>query len=70
VCSGGVSLEEINLSTMESKLIKNLYIIGELLDITGDCGGYNLGVARKTQLLAVTYIKGKNAYIQKTKSIS
>jgi len=60
VCSGGVSLEEINLSTMESKLIKNLYIIGELLDITGDCGGYNLGVAWRTGLLAGTAIRGNN----------
>ena len=47
VSSGGVSLEEINLKTMESKLVKNLYITGELLDITGECGGYNLGIAWK-----------------------
>ncbi|MBE6157329.1 MAG: aminoacetone oxidase family FAD-binding enzyme [Firmicutes bacterium] len=45
VCSGGVSLEEINLSTMESKLVSNLYITGELLDIVGDCGGYNLTIS-------------------------
>ena len=45
VSSGGVSLEEINLNTMESKLVNNLYITGELLDITGECGGYNLGIA-------------------------
>ena len=44
-CSGGVSLDEINLDTMESKLVSNLYIIGELLDVDGDCGGYNLGFA-------------------------
>ena len=42
ICNGGVSLDEININTMESKIIKDLYIIGELLDINGNCGGYNL----------------------------
>ena len=42
VCNGGVSLREINLDTMESKLIDGLYITGELLDINGNCGGFNL----------------------------
>lgn len=45
VCTGGVSLEEINLKTMESKKEKNLYLAGEILDINGDCGGYNLTFA-------------------------
>lgn len=44
VVSGGVSLNEIS-SNFESKLVKGLYIIGELLDVDGDCGGYNLGFA-------------------------
>lgn len=44
-CSGGVSLREINPLTMESIFVKNLYIIGELLDVNGDCGGYNLTFA-------------------------
>ena len=39
---GGVDTDEINPSTMESKKIKNLYIIGEIMDVDGDCGGYNL----------------------------
>lgn len=52
VASGGVTLNEINLNTMESKLIKNLYITGELLDLTGDCGGYNLGIAWRTGYIA------------------
>ena len=42
VCQGGVSLDEINIKTLESKKVKNLYFIGEVLDIDGDCGGYNL----------------------------
>ncbi len=42
VCNGGVSLKEIYLDTMESKLVPGLYITGELLDINGNCGGFNL----------------------------
>lgn len=42
VCAGGVSLDEINLDTMESKIQPNLYFAGEILDVDGKCGGYNL----------------------------
>ena len=42
VCAGGVSLDEIDLNTMESKLVKGLYMAGEMLDVDGKCGGYNL----------------------------
>lgn len=42
VCAGGVSVLEINPCTLESKKVKGLYIIGELLDVDGTCGGYNL----------------------------
>lgn len=42
VCAGGVSLDEIDLDTMESKLVNNLYFAGEILDVDGICGGYNL----------------------------
>lgn len=45
VCSGGVPLTEVNLKTMESKIVKNLYFAGEILDVNGDCGGYNLTFA-------------------------
>lgn len=41
IVKGGVSLSEVK-DTFESKLNKNLYIIGEILDIDGDCGGFNL----------------------------
>lgn len=41
-CAGGVSLDEINLNTMESKLVPGLYFAGEILDVDGICGGYNL----------------------------
>ena len=52
VTTGGVSLEEININTMESLKQKNLYIIGELLDVDGKCGGYNLGFAWISGILA------------------
>ena len=45
VCSGGVRLSEINFLTMESLKEKGLYIVGELLDVDGECGGFNLGFA-------------------------
>ena len=45
VCSGGIPLTEINLKTMESLKTKGLYFAGEILDVDGDCGGYNLGFA-------------------------
>lgn len=45
VCSGGIPLSEINVNTFESKKTHNLYLTGELLDINGNCGGYNLTFA-------------------------
>lgn len=45
VTRGGVSLDEVNPENYESKKFKGLYIIGEALDIDGDCGGYNLHYA-------------------------
>ena len=51
-CSGGIPLTEINLKTMESLMEKNLFITGELLDINGDCGGYNLSLAWISGMLA------------------
>lgn len=51
-CSGGIPLKEINLKTMESLIVKDLYIVGEIIDINGDCGGYNLGFAWISGILA------------------
>lgn len=42
VTKGGVKLDNINLKTLESKKYKNMYLAGEVLDIDGTCGGYNL----------------------------
>lgn len=59
VMSGGISLTEINPKTMESLICSNLYIIGELLDVDGDCGGYNLGFAWMSGIKAGQSIKEK-----------
>ena len=42
ICAGGVDTSEIDPDTMESKLVKGLYFAGEILDVDGICGGYNL----------------------------
>lgn len=53
---GGVSLKEVSSKTMESKLVKNLYFAGEVLDIDGDTGGYNLQAAFSTGYLVAKNI--------------
>ncbi|MEG1361488.1 MAG: aminoacetone oxidase family FAD-binding enzyme, partial [Lachnospiraceae bacterium] len=52
ITRGGVNVKEINPSTMESKLIKNLYFAGELMDVDALTGGYNLQIAWSTGVLA------------------
>lgn len=52
VTAGGVSLQEVSQKTMESKLVKGLYFAGEVLDLDGDTGGYNLQIAFSTGALA------------------
>jgi len=52
VTRGGVSLKEINPRTMESLKVKGLYFAGEMMDIDGDTGGYNLQAAFSTGYLA------------------
>jgi predicted Rossmann fold flavoprotein len=42
VCAGGVSTSEVDMNTLESLKQKNLYLCGEVLDVDGDCGGFNL----------------------------
>lgn len=49
---GGVSGREIDENTMQSKIVKNLYICGEAIDICGECGGYNLHFAFASGLTA------------------
>ncbi len=52
VTAGGVSLQEVSQKTMESKLVPGLYFAGEVLDLDGDTGGYNLQIAFSTGALA------------------
>ncbi len=56
VTAGGVDTGEIDQSTMESKLVKGLYFAGEIMDIDGQCGGFNLQWAWSSGFIA-----GRNA---------
>ncbi|MDX9852373.1 MAG: NAD(P)/FAD-dependent oxidoreductase [Tenuifilaceae bacterium] len=62
VTSGGVSIKEINPSSMESKLVNGLYFAGEVIDVDANTGGYNLQIAYSTGWLA-----GENAAKRTTK---
>lgn len=55
ITSGGVNVKEVNPKTMESKIIKGLFIVGELLDVDAYTGGFNLQIAFSTGVAA-----GKN----------
>ncbi len=57
VTRGGVALDGVNMKTMESKIVPNLYFAGEVLDIDGDTGGYNLQAAFSTGFLAARSIQ-------------
>ena len=52
VSSGGISLSDIDIDTFESKVVPGLYFTGEVMDVTGDCGGYNLGFAFLSGMIA------------------
>ena len=52
ITRGGVNVKEINPSTMQSRLLKNLYFCGELMDVDAATGGYNLQIAFSTGALA------------------
>lgn len=56
VTAGGINTDEVNPITLESKLVKDLYFAGEMLDVDGDCGGFNLQWAWSSGFIA-----GKNA---------
>jgi predicted flavoprotein YhiN len=56
VTSGGVSVKEIDSKTMQSKIVENLYFAGEIIDVDGPTGGYNLQVC-----WATGYVAGENA---------
>ncbi len=52
ITSGGINVKEINPSTLESKMVRDLYFCGEIIDIDGKTGGYNLQAAFSTGWVA------------------
>lgn len=58
VTAGGVDVKEINPKTMESKLQKGLYFVGEVLDVDALTGGFNIQIALSTAYAAATHILG------------
>ncbi|MDR2642940.1 MAG: aminoacetone oxidase family FAD-binding enzyme [Planctomycetaceae bacterium] len=52
--AGGVATDEINRYTMESRIVPNLFFAGEILDVDGNCGGYNIQFALASGKLAAT----------------
>lgn len=56
VTAGGVATYEIDQYTLESKFVKGLYFAGEIVDIDGDCGGFNLQWAWSSR-----YVEGESA---------
>lgn len=57
VTKGGVSVKDIQPGTMESRIVKNLYFIGEVLDLDALTGGYNLQIAWSTAYLAAQAVQ-------------
>ena len=57
VTAGGIDIREFNIETMESKREKGLFACGEVLDVDGDCGGFNLHWAWSSG-----YLAGKSAF--------
>ena len=60
VTKGGADVSQFNADTMESKLVKGLYCCGEVLDVDGDCGGYNLQWAWSSGYIAGIYASGRD----------
>lgn len=52
ITAGGLSLDEIISKSMKSRLISNLFFAGEIIDLDGDTGGYNLQIAFSTGFTA------------------
>ncbi|MDX2129180.1 MAG: aminoacetone oxidase family FAD-binding enzyme [Chloroherpetonaceae bacterium] len=63
VSAGGVSLKDVNPKTMQSRLIQNLYFAGEVLDVAGEVGGFNLQAAYSTG-----WVSGEHAALQMLQS--
>jgi predicted flavoprotein YhiN len=57
VTAGGININEVNPNTMESKIVPGLYFAGEILDLNGETGGFNLQAAFSTGWLAGQSLK-------------
>lgn len=57
VCQGGVALDDIDISNMECKKVKGVFFAGEVVDVDGKCGGYNLQWAWSSAYLAAAGVK-------------
>lgn len=62
ICTGGVDTAEIEAETMQSKRVPGLYIVGELLDVDGICGGYNLQWAWSSGYAAGCHAGSRNRF--------
>ena len=60
---GGVATDEVDRRTMESRLVENLYFAGEVLDVDGECGGYNLTWAFASAFTAASEIRKKKKLV-------
>ncbi len=60
VCKGGVKTETLNSWTLESNIVENLYFTGEVVDVTGELGGYNFQWAFSSGIVAAQHIIEKN----------
>lgn len=65
ITSGGIDLKEIDPKTMKSKIVDNLYLAGEIIDVDGPTGGYNLQIAWSTG-----YLSGESSFTKKTINMS
>ena len=59
VTRGGICVKDVDEKTYESKITRGVYIIGEALDVDGECGGYNLHFAFASAACAAEAITGK-----------
>ena len=59
LASGGVATDEVSQISLESRLISNLYFAGEILDVDGECGGFNLMWAVASGIIVASHITSK-----------
>ena len=62
-CRGGVNTQEVEANSMESKLHNKLYFLGEVLDVTGELGGYNFQWAFASAVVCATSLETRLAKV-------